>query len=604
MIGALRSLVIGRPLPTRSAGRERLGISQGIGAFGLDALSSVAYGPDEILYVLVLAGTAGVGYALPMAICIVVLLVIVVTSYRQTIFAYPHGGGSYTVARENLGTPAGLVAGAALMVDYVTTLAVSITAGVEAVIALEPSLDAHRVELSLVLILALVLINLRGVREAGAFFVVPTYVFVLSLGVLVALGLWRFVIGGATPPPQNLPAATEGVTLFLLLRAFAGGCTAMTGVEAIANGVPVFKKPESQHAARTLVVLALLLATLFLGVTYLGHLVGARPSDQASVIAQIGRAVAPGSVVFYAVQLSTALVLVLAGNTSFNGFPLLAAVMARDDYLPHQFAHRGSRLAYSNGIVVIGAIGALLIVVFRGSTHALIPLFAIGVFLSFTLSQSGMVRHWWRLRGRGWRTKLVINGMGAVTTAIVTGVVVATKFLQGAWIIVLIVPALVFAFRALNQLYARERAEIAPDRRPPTTRRKHRVIVPVAEINKAVQRTLEYALSSSNDVTAVHVSIDDKRAKRLKSEWKNWAPDVPLVVVPSEFREVVPPLIEYIKSEQASRADHQVMVMVPEVIPPHWFEEPVHNQTALALATALRHLDGVALGLVPYRLSP
>ena len=602
MIGALRSLVIGRPLPTRSAGRERLGISQGIGAFGLDALSSVAYGPDEILYVLVLAGTAGVAYALPIAIGIVVLLVIVVTSYRQTIFAYPHGGGSYTVARENLGTPAGLVAGAALMVDYVTTLAVSITAGVEAVIALAPALEAHRVELGLVVILGLVLVNLRGIREAGAFFVIPTYVFVASLTILLGLGLWRFAIGGEAPPATHLPAATEGVTLFLLLRAFAGGCTAMTGVEAIANGVPVFKKPESLNAARTLMVLGTILALLFLGVVYLGHVVGARPSDQASVIAQIGRAVAPGSVLFYVVQLSTALILVLAANTSFNGFPLLAAVMARDDYLPHQFAHRGSRLAYSNGIVVIGVIGALLVVGFHGSTHALIPLFAVGVFMSFTLSQSGMVRHWLRIRGRAWRTKLAINGLGAVTTAIVTAVVVLTKFMEGAWIIVLIVPALVFTFRAIHQLYLRERGAIAPEGRPHISRKKHRVLVPVGEINKAVERTLEYALSSANDVAAIHVAADAAQAKRLQKEWKEWAPDIPLLVLPSPYREVIPPLIEHIKKELAQRADHQVMVMVPEVIPPHWFQEPLHNQTAFGLAAALRHLDGVALGLVPYRL--
>jgi len=421
-------LVLGDPLPTADARHQRIDISRAIGAFGLDALSSVAYGPDEILYVLVLAGAAGTAYNLPIAVGIVLLLAIVVTSYRQTIFAYPHGGGSYTVASANLGRLPGLVAGAALMVDYVTTLAVSVTAGVEAIVAFTPSLDSQRVVLDLAAIGLLVVINLRGVREAGTFFVLPTYIFVLSLGALVVVGLWQVQTGHAHLHSAALSHAAEPVSLFLLARAFAGGCTALTGVEAIANGVPVFKKPEPVNAARTLLLLAVILAVLFLGVAYLGHMLGARPSDQASVIAQVGRAVIPGSPLFYIVQVSSAVILLLAANTSFNGFPLLAAIMARADFLPHQFAHRGQRLALSNGIVIIGAIAAVMVLIFRGSTHALIPLFAIGVFLSFTLSQAGMVRHWLKERGHGWQIKLAINGFGAITTALVTVVVVVTKF--------------------------------------------------------------------------------------------------------------------------------------------------------------------------------
>jgi amino acid transporter len=593
--------LIGRPLPTSAKRGERLGISKGIGAFGLDALSSVAYGPDEILYVLVLAGAAGTAFAVPVAVAIAVLLLIVVTSYRQTIFAYPRGGGSYTVAQANLGRRAGLVAAAALMVDYVTTLAVSVTAGVEAIVAFIPALDAYRVQCDLAAIAVLVLVNLRGIREAGTFFVLPTYVFVLSLGALVGLGLWRLVSGDHLAVPA-VPQATEGVTIFLVARAFAGGCTAMTGVEAIANGVPVFNKPESQTAARTLVILAAMLATLFLGVSILGHAISAHPSDQASVIAQIGRAVAPNSPLFYLVQVSSALILLLAANTSFNGFPLLAAIMAEDGYLPHQFSHRGARLALSNGIIAIALVGAGLIVVFGGSTHALIPLFAIGVFMSFTLSQSGMVRHWQKTRGRGWRTKLAINGVGAVTTAVVTVVVLLSKFVGGAWIIALIIPVLLMAFGYVHRQYAEAARQTRTSEPPSRHRRRHRVLIPVAEINAAVKETLEYALSSSDDVTAIHVEVDPTHARRLQRAWEKWAPDVPLVLVASPYREVLPPLVDYIRQERERQPDHQVLVMVPEVIPRSWFEEPLHNQTAFALFAALRHVDGVALGLVPYRL--
>ncbi|GAC1328766.1 MAG: APC family permease [Candidatus Dormibacteria bacterium] len=602
MIGTVRRVILGSPLPTAAARNQRIGISRAIGAFGLDALSSVAYGPDEILYVLVLAGAAGTAYNLPIAIAIVVLLAIVVTSYRQTIFAYPRGGGSYTVASRNLGRLPGLTAGAALMVDYVTTLAVSVTAGVEAIIAFVPALDHQRVSLDLVAILILVVVNLRGVREAGAFFVLPTYVFVLSLGSLLAVGLWQVSTGHAHAAGAAVRNAAEPVSLFLLARAFAGGCTAMTGVEAIANGVPVFKKPDATNAARTLLLLAGVLAALFLGVAYLGNALGARPSDQASVIAQVGRSVVPGSPLFYIVQISSAVILLLAANTSFNGFPLLAAIMARDDFLPHQFSHRGRRLAFSNGILIIGGLGAVLVLVFGGSTHALIPLFAIGVFLSFTLSQAGMVRHWLRERGARWRFKLAVNGLGACTTGLVTAVVVITKFSQGAWTILILVPALVLAFRSVDAHYGSEKRQVARPGRLREGRRPHRVVVPVAEVNRSVQKTLEYALASADDVTAVHVATDPAVAKRLEKRWKEWAPAVPLVIVDSPYREVVEPLVGYIRGEMEARPDHQVMVMIPEVVPRAWIEESLHNQTTVALLAALRHVDGVALGQVPFRL--
>jgi amino acid transporter len=601
---ALQRVLIGRPLPTAAATEERLTRPRAIGAFGLDALSSVAYGPDEILYVLLLAGAAGAGWDIPIALAIAALLAIVTASYRQTIYAYPQGGGSFTVARENLGTTAGLVAAAALMIDYLTTVAVSVTAGVQAVVAFVPGLDRHRVAAGLACIGLLMLVNLRGVREAGAAFVVPTYLFVGSLGLLLGVGILRVAAGGDLPPAAAAPAAVEPLGLFLILRAFAGGCTAMTGIEAIANGIPVFKAPESRNAAATLTTLTVILGALFLGTNWLGHHIGAVPTDQANVVAQIGRAVATGwlTPLFYLVQLSAAVVLVLAANTSFNGFPLLAAVMAREGYFPHQFAHRGQRLAYSNGIVVIGVLAAVLVVVFGGSTHALIPLFAVGVFCCFTLSQAGMVRHWQRTQGPGWHAKLAVNVVGAVVTGVVTVIVVVTKFAQGAWVVLVLVPLLAVAFKAIHAHYQRAQQELTLGPPPRPRRESQRILVPVNRLNRAVAETLHYALSISDEVSAVHVAVDAEEAKALDEAWQRWGVQVPLQIVPSPFREVTSKLVHVIERVQAEQPRRDLTVMLPEVIPHRWWEEPLHNQTAFALELALRYHSGIVVTTVPIRL--
>src|ERR1022692_115710 len=487
--------LLGRPLPSSAQRHERLTKTAAIGAFGLDALSSVAYGPDEILYVLVLAGMAGVAFDIPIAIAIVLLLAVVAFSYRQTIHAYPNGGGSFTVASRNLGRTAGLVAAGALMVDYLTTVAVSVTAGVAALIAFAPGLNPYRVVIDIAAIVVLIVVNLRGVREAGAAFIVPTYIFVLSLGALLVVAAFRILTGN---PPHHLhavPAATQGVTLFLVLRAFAGGCTAMTGVEAIANGVPAFEPPESRNAARTLTILACMLGALFLGVALLGRSIGAIPTDQANVIAQIGQATAANSPLFYIVQISSAAILLLAANTSFNGFPRLAAVMSRDDYFPHQFTHRGLKLAYSNGILVIGALAIALVIAFGGTTHALIPLYAAG----------------------------------SVITGTVAIIVAGTKFLEGAWIVLVLVPLLSLGFWAIHRHYTRVRSELAsvPKRHLVG---KQRVIVPINDLNAASAAAIEYALSitTANRITAVHVRVDrdDERDATLPERWKRWAPSV------------------------------------------------------------------------------
>jgi amino acid transporter len=598
--GAYR-LFFGRPLRTSEGAHERLDRPRALGAFGLDALSSVAYGPDEILYVLVLAGSAGVVWDVPIGIAITLLLAIVVTSYRQTIFAYPHGGGSYTVARENLGTRAGLIAAAALMVDYLTTVAVSVTAGVEAVIAFAPGLDPYRVQIDVGVIALLMFVNLRGLREAGGLFVAPTYIFIGSLGLLLAWGLVRFIVEGGLPQVVPTPQPVEGVTLFLLLRAFAGGCTAMTGVEAIANGVPEFEPPETYNAAGTLVTLALILGALFLGVVFLGHAIGAVPSAQASVVAQIGQTVAGGNPLYYLVQISAAVILCLAANTSFNGFPLLAAIMARDGFLPRQFSHRSLRLAFANGIVVLGLLAIVLVVVFGGVTHALIPLFAIGVFLCFTLSQAGMVRHWLRLRSQGWRAKLAVNAVGAVTTALVTLIVVTTKFLEGAWVVLVLIPLLVMAFNRIHRYYEAEAIALDVDHPPLPKPVTHTLLIPVERLDRAVSETVAYALSLHVPVRAVHIAVDEAAAEELRQAWDRWGVDVPLSIVPSPYRSLIGPLQHEVRRAHRE-GDGLITILLPEVIPRWAWQQALHNQTEFAIELVLRTNPNVIVTTVPVRL--
>jgi len=573
-----------------------------MGAFGLDALSSVAYGPDEILYALLLAGSAGLALDLPVAIAIAALLAIVAFSYRQTIYAYPQGGGSYTVARENLGIRPGLVAAAALMVDYLTTVAVSVTAGVAAIVAFVPGLNADRVVLDVALIVLLIAINLRGVRDSGTAFVLPTYAFIGSLGALLLVGVVHLLTQGPPPPAHAIPAASQNLSFFLVLRAFAGGCTAMTGVEAIANGVPAFKKPSPKNAAGTLVTLALILGVLFLGVAGLGREIVAVPSDQSNVVSQIGRAFVGNSPLYYMVQVSIALVLLLAANTSFNGFPRLAAVMAKDDWFPHRLSHRGFRLAYSNGIIAIGSMAIVLVVAFGGSTHALIPLFAVGVFLCFTLSQAGMVRHWQRKRGEGWRRKAAINGTGAIVTGLVTLIVVTAKFTQGAWIVVVLIPLLVALFYGVHRHYVAVSGHLVVDRLPAMRHKHTAAIVPVSNLNRSTAAALDYASSISEDVLAVHVAAEiegspDEFARR----WSDWTEDrVPLELIPSPYREVVAPLVKFI--EKRAQSGQRVTVVLPTLVTRHPWQEPLHNQLEYALALSLLGRPDVVITSVSTRV--
>ena len=493
------------------------------------------------------------------------------------------------------------------MVDYLTTVAVSVTAGTAAIVAFAPGLQSHVVVVDVVMIVLLMTINLRGVREAGAAFVLPTYIFIGSLALLLVVGVIHMLVEGTPHAAAHLPKATEDVTVFLVLRAFAGGCTAMTGVEAIANGVPAFKDPTSKNAARTLITLAVILATLFLGVAGLGHAIGAVPSDTQNVIAQIGITFVGHSPLFYVVQVSSAVILMLAANTSFNGFPRLAAVMSQDDWTPHRLSHRGFRLAYSNGILAIGLLAIALVIVFNGSTHALIPLFAVGVFLCFTLSQTGMVRHWHRERGPSWRRKAAINGTGAVVTGIVTIIVVATKFTSGAWIVVLLVPLLVTGFYAVHRHYEKTKQDLALDHLPelpapaPT---KRTAVVPVARLSKASAAALSYALSIAGDVVVVHVAAEDdpEALEEFKRAWSEWSSDrVPLRIIESPFREVVSPLIDLIE-DMAGRTEGPLTVVVPAVIPAHHWQGPLHNQLEYVLGAALLGKPNIVITAVPVQL--
>jgi amino acid transporter len=608
MIGSWKRAVLGRPLPTSASEDERLSRPAALAAFGLDALSSVAYAPQEILLVLVLAGPAGLGWVLPVAAAIVVLMAIVATSYRQTIYAYPGGGGSYVVARENLDTRWGLVAAGALTVDYLLVVAVSVSAGVAELGSAFPALVPYRVPLGVALIAIMVLVNLRGVREAGAAWAVPTYVFIAALGSLVLLGLARWLLGwgGGLPPSPHaeIPPPTEALGLALLLRAFAGGCTAMTGIEAIANGVPLFRPPESRNAAATLVALTIVLAVLFLGIAALAGQIGVVPTEEATVISQVSESVFARSAPYYVVQLATTVVLILAANTSFNGFPVLAAALARDGYMPRQLANRGDRLGYSNGILILGFAAALLLIGFGGDTHALIPLFAVGVFVSFTLSQVGMARRWLQARSPGWRHKATINAIGGTATLVATFVILEAKLLDGAWIVCLILVVLVWAFSRVRGHYdeASRELTVAPADLPAPSPPKHVVLVPVARLDRAVVATVSYALSLSDHVVAVHVTDDLVAATSLQNEWLDWGVRVPLVVLESRYRHLVGNLVEYAEFVRAHYPDECLTVLLPEFVPRRWWQHALHNQTTLALKAALLFHPGIVVTSVPFHL--
>ena len=605
VLPVLKRLVVGKPIPSHLAHHERLSRTTGLAVLSSDALSSVAYATEEILRVLVLVGTAALGFASPIAFVIATILAIVVFSYRQTIHAYPSGGGAYLVSKDNLGEMPALIAAASLLIDYVLTVAVSIAAGVAAITSAFPQWHVNRVEMTLAFVFVLMLGNLRGIRESGRIFAIPTYFFIVTTISLVAVGALRVLAGSVHPvsPTQAVASTHEPLTLFLLLTAFANGCTAMTGVEAVSNGVPAFKPPEPKNAAATMLMMAMLSITMFLGITLLAQSYHVLPSEQETVVSQLARGVfGDRGLPYYAVQAATMLILVLAANTAYADFPRLASILARDRYVPRQFMNQGDRLAFSNGIIGLSIFAAILLVVFRGDTHALIPLYMIGVFVSFTLSQAGMVVHWWRLRGPGWRASAAVNGVGALVTGIVLLVVAATKAHEGAWIIMLLIPLNVLFFRITRKHYEGVAAQLSLRGWNSRHKRRNTVLVPISGIQRAVVEALDYAKSLSPDVRAIYVNIDPATTDQLKEQWKQWGDSVALVILESPFRSLMEPLLEYIERVDDEHPDDYVTVVLPEFVPARWWHHLFHNQRALLIKGALLFKPNTVVTSVPFHL--
>jgi amino acid transporter len=666
MATAIKRLLVGRALRTEQAAHERLTKKTALAVFSSDALSSTAYATEEILLVLAVAAAATSGgsfsFVVPVSIGIAVLLAIVATSYRQTIHAYPSGGGAYIVAKENLGTTPGLIAGASLLVDYVLTVSVSIAAGVAAITSAVQGtryawLNDHKVILCLIFIAFIATANLRGVRESGAFFATPTYVFVVSFLFMIVFGLFHYFIygGAAAIPTQEELKTAEGnqlqpLTLFLLLGAFSNGCAALTGIEAISNGVQAFKKPEAKNAATTLIWMAILLTTMFLGTSVMAYLYHVHPKQSETVISQFARIMFTGPLgwFYYVVQAATAAILVLAANTAFADFPRLSSLLARDRFLPRQFANRGDRLVFSNGIVILAIFSGVLVIAFGGDTSRLIPLYAVGVFLSFTLSQSGMVVHWLRERAKlrsqrkndaprevlptsngplpdvalvdeeihrsyfvtddvtapaNWKKSLAINAVGALATFVVLCVFIATKFIHGAWIVVVVIPLLVLLFKAIHNHYLMVAKQLSTEGLDQIRPIKHTVIVPISGIHRGVVNALQYARSIASDkVQAVYVDFEEEATASLKDKWERWGAGVQLVVLPSPYRELTRPLLRHIHRLSKENCDNIITVVLPEFIPARWWQHFLHNQSSLLLKGSLLFKKGVIVTSVPYHL--
>lgn len=608
-----KRVVVGAPLATSQLIEERLSKLKALAVFASDMLSSSAYATEEILLVLLLAAGASThvfNWSIPIAIAISALVLIVALSYSQVIRGYPNGGGSYAVARANLGTLPALLAGASLVVDYTLTVAVSTAAGVAAIISAFPGIADYRIEMAVGAVFVLTMANLRGLRESGGLFAIPAYFFVLSLTALIVTGIVRLALGHDLEPSASKGAIEPGihaVTLFLILRAFSSGAAALTGIEAISNGVPSFKAPETRNANITLAWMVSILVFFFLGLTVLAHQLDVVPSESTTVVAQIADGVFGKTPLFYAVQVATTMILLLAANTSFAGLPSLGSVMARDRFLPRQFAFRGDRLAFSNGIMVLGLAAAGLLVVFGAQTHRLIPLYAVGVFTGFTISQVGMVLHWRREGGQ--QLSMAVNAVGAVATGVVTVIIASTKFIDGAWLTLGAIGVFTLFFSRIHHHYSHVAQQLEVAEEPPVRTPLHDdrgrarpVVVPVDDLNQAVLRTLEYARSISNNVTAVHITDDIEEAEALRERWEA-VTDTPIVIIESPYRSLLAPMLTYIDALDQLDPGAYITVVLPEYVPAHFWEGLLHNQSAIRLKKALLHRKNTVVIDVPYHLT-
>jgi amino acid transporter len=611
----LKRVLVGRPIATTEQEHQRIPKVIALAVFSSDAISSTAYATEEILFVTAVGASSlllGLDTLVPIAIAVALLLAIVAFSYRQTIFAYPSGGGSYVVSRENLGENPSLIAGASLLVDYILTVAVSISAGVAAIISIPEFTDLadYRVEIGLVLILFITLANLRGIKESGRLFAAPTYLYIVMISALIGYGLYRSFIAndiGTVPFNKESFDGTmySGGTLglFIILKGFSSGAVALSGVEAISNGVPAFRRPESKNAANTLVWMAVILGTLFMGVSILARHLEPYPSHDQTVLGQMGLLVFGNGATFFVLQIATAMILTLAANTAYADFPRLSSIIARDGYLPRQLANRGDRLVFSNGVLVLAGAAAVLLVAFGGTTNALIPLYAVGVFTSFTLSQAGMVRHHQKEREEGWRRHILINGTGSIATGVVTLIIGVTKFTSGAWVSILVIALIIMLFKAIKRHYTRVGKSLRVDDDYRVRQYNNTVIVLVGRVHKGVLQALSYAKSlNPSHLVAVSVVTDEEEADRIQQQWDQYRIDVPLETVYDKYRELLKPIMGFIDELDARYDDDIVTVVIPEFVVKHWWEHLLHNQSALILKGRLLFRKGTVVTSVPYHV--
>lgn len=606
MLSSIKRFLIGRPLKSTELGEQKLNKTKALAILSSDALSSVAYGPEQILIVLMTVGAAAYWYSIPIAVGVLVLLLALILSYRQIIFSYPHGGGAYVVSKRNLGMYPGLVAGGSLLVDYILTVAVSVSAGTDAITSAFPELHAYNLPISIVFVLCLTVLNLRGVTESASILAYPVYLFVLALFILIGVGIYNIATGHASPElhtPIGTPVA--GLSLFLLLRAFASGSSALTGVEAISNAIPNFKDPAPNNAAKTLVAMGSLLALLFSGIVFLAYYYGVSPSEQVTVVSQIAEHTFGRNFLYYFIQGTTALILILAANTGYSAFPLLAVNLAKDKFIPRMFTVRGDRLGYSNGIIILGFFSILLLLAFEGKTEHLIPLYAVGVFIPFTLSQTGMMVKWIREKPEGWVVKLIINTTGACISFIVTMIFFFTKFAQ-VWTVLIFLPLIIWLFTRIHKHYEAVADQLRITTCEPVKPIEGNVmILPVAGITHVVENSLNYAKSlGAGQIIAVYVPFEREDEAAFQEKWKKWQPDIRLVTLPSPYRSIIQPLTKFIDTVQrkASESDYQVTVVIPQFIPKKGWHNFLHNQSSLLIRAHLLYRRDVIITTVPYHL--
>ena len=606
MLTTFKRFLIGRPLKSNELGEQRLNKRKALAILSSDALSSVAYGPEQILIVLFTISAAAFWYSIPIAFGVLILLTALILSYRQIIFAYPHGGGAYVVSKNNLGINSGLIAGGSLLVDYVLTVAVSVSAGTDAITSAFPTLHEHTVGIAVIFVIFLTILNLRGVTESATILAYPVYLFVIALFVLIGVGLFN-VLTGQVSAELHTPIGTPvaGISLFLLLRAFSSGSSALTGVEAISNAIPNFKEPAPINASRTLMAMGILLALLFSGIVFLAYYYGITPSKEVTVVSQIAEEIFGRNVIYYFIQGTTALILILAANTGYTAFPLLAVNLANDKFIPRMFTIRGDRLGYSNGIIILGLLSILLIFVVNGETEHLIPLYAVGVFIPFTLSQTGMMVKWIREKPKGWIPKLVINSAGALISFLVTMVFFLTKFPQ-VWPVFIFLPIIIFIFHKINRHYEDVGNQLRVHHEEQFVPIEGNVIiVPVAGITHVVENSLNYAKSLGvNQVIAVYVSFEKEAEKKFEEKWKNWQPDVRLVTLHSTYRSIIQPLTKFVDTieHKAKESNYQVTVVIPQFITKKGWHNILHNQSSLLIRSFLLYRRNVVITTVPYHL--